>query len=62
MVWCIGISDIYITRMQVRSLAQHSWLKDPALLQLQHKLQLWLTSDPWPASTICHRVARKEKI
>ena len=35
------------TRMQVQSLAQHSGLKDPVLLQLQHTLQLQLRSDPW---------------
>ena len=28
--------------MQVRSAAQHSELKDPALLQLQCRPQLWL--------------------
>ena len=24
------------------------WVKDPALLQLQHRSQLQLKSDPWP--------------
>ena len=31
------------------------WVKDPALLQLQLRSQLWLGSDP------CHGVAKKEK-
>ena len=30
------------TRVQIRSLAWHSGLKDLGLLQLQHRLQLWL--------------------
>ena len=39
------------------------WVKDLALLQLQHRSQLWplwLGSDPWPGNSICHRVAKKE--
>ena len=35
-------------RMQVRPPAQHSGLKDLALPQLWHRLQLQLRSDPWP--------------
>ena len=34
------------------------WLKDPALLQLQLRSQLWLESDSSPGSSICHRVAK----
>ena len=34
--------------VQVQFLAQSSGLKGPALLQLEHKLQLWLTFSPWP--------------
>ena len=37
------------------------WVKDPALQQLQLKLQLWLRSDPWPGNCICHKVAKKVK-
>ena len=37
------------------------WVKDPALLQLRLWLQLWLGSDPWPGSSICRRLAKKEK-
>ena len=36
------------------SLAQ--WVKDPAVPQLQHRLQLWLRSDTWPRN-----LAKKEK-
>ena len=35
------------------------WVKDPAFLQLQHRLQLQLGSDPWPGSSICHGAAKK---
>lgn len=27
------------------------WVKDPVLPQLQHRLQLWLGSDPWPGNS-----------
>ena len=27
------------------------WVRDPALLQVQLRLQLWLRSDPWPRGT-----------
>ena len=37
------------------------WIKALALLQLWHRLQLWLGSDPWSRNSICYRVARKEK-
>ena len=40
------------TRTQVRSLDQHSGLKDPALPQLWHRSYLWLTSDPRPGDYI----------
>ena len=29
------------------------------LLQLWHRSQLWLSSDPWPGNSICHRGAKK---
>ena len=32
------------------------------LPQLWLRLQLWLGCDPWPGNSICHRVAKKEKI
>ena len=40
--------------------AQHSELKDPALLQLWHKSRLWLGSDPWPRNSTSCWAARKE--
>ena len=49
------------SRTQVQSLAQHHGLKDPALLQLWPRSQLWLRSDPWPGNSICHGVVIKEK-
>ena len=52
---------LWSTGTQVQSPAQHSGLKDPGLLQLQHRLQLQLGSDPWPGNSICCRVAKKER-
>ena len=37
------------------------WVKDPLLLQLCPRWQLWLRSDPWPGNSICHGVAKKKK-
>ena len=37
------------------------WVKDLVLLQLRHRSQLQLGSDPWPRNTTCHKVAKKEK-
>ena len=48
-------------RTQVRSLAGHSGLKDPEMLQLWCRSQLSLGSDPWPGNPIGRRAARKEK-
>ena len=39
-----------IASVQVRSLAWHSGLKDPALPQLWHKSQLQLRFNPWPGN------------
>ena len=47
--------------MQVRSLAWHSGLKDLVLLELRHRLQLWLGSDPWSGNSMYHGVAKNEK-
>ena len=47
--------------MQVRSLALHRGLKDPALPQLWHRLQLCLRNEPWPRNLICFGVAKKKK-
>ena len=37
------------------------WVKDPALPQLQHRLQLQLGADPWSRNSMCCSVAKKEK-
>ena len=29
--------------------------------QLQYRLQVWLRSDPWPGSSVCHRMVKKKK-
>ena len=44
---------------KVQALARHSGLKDPAWLQLWHRSQLRLGSDPWPRNSICHGAAPK---
>ena len=36
-------------------LARHSGLRIWHCLKLQHRLQLWLRSDPWPGNSICCR-------
>ena len=41
------------TRIQVWSLARHSGLRGPTLLQLRHGLQLQLGSDPCPGNSMC---------
>lgn len=48
-------------RTWVPHLAWPSGLKDPALLQLWHRLQVWFRSDPWPKKSMCHRAAQKGK-
>ena len=48
-------------RMQVRSLAWHSGLKDLVLPQLWSKSELQWASDPWPGNSICCEVAKKKK-
>ena len=41
--------------------SRHSELKDLVLPQLWHRSKLPLRSDLWSGSSICHRVAKKEK-
>ena len=38
----------FAAKVQIRSPVWHSGLKDPALLQLWRRSQLWLTFNPWP--------------
>lgn len=35
------------------------WVKDLALLQLQHRSQPWFRSDPWPGNYMCCGVAKR---
>ena len=44
--------------MWVRSPAQ--WVRNLALPQLRLRSWLWLRSDPWPGSSMCHRVAKND--
>ena len=44
---------------KVQYLAQHSGLKDQALLQVWHRSQQQLGSSPWPRNSICHWAAKK---
>ena len=37
------------------------WVKDLPVPQLQHRLQLWLKSDPRPGNSTCCRATKKEK-
>ena len=51
-----------VVELWVRSPARHSGLKDPALLQLWCRLQLWFRFSPWPWElTYVVDVAIKEK-
>jgi len=37
------------------------WVKDPAMLQLQHRSQLWFGFDPWPRNFHTLQVQPKKK-
>ena len=45
----------------VQSLAQCSGLKDPVLLWLQYRLQLYLGFSPWPGNFTCPGADKKKK-
>ena len=49
--------------MRGRSAAWRSGLKDPALLQLRHRSQLWLRFNPWPGNvhTLWVQTFKKQK-
>ena len=51
-----------IARLGVPIVAQ--WVKDPALLQLWHRSQLWLGFNPWPGNLHMSQVwlLKKKKI
>ena len=55
MAQCLGSWDVRL----IPGPAQ--WVKDPALLQLQLRLQLWLGSDLWPGNSIGLGKAEKKK-
>ena len=54
MIWLVSIV------LLVWSLAGQ-WVKDPALLQLWHRLQMWFRFDPGPGTSICHGYCQKRK-
>ena len=41
--------------------APAQWVKDLALPQLKHRLQLWLRFDAWPENSTCLRTAKGQK-
>ena len=49
------------TGTKVRSPAQHSWVKDLALPQLQLGWQLWFGFEPWPRNSMCCGGGQKRK-
>ena len=51
--------SLYSARTQVPSQAWHSGLKELALPQPRHRLQLRLGSDPWPGKSIHCEAAKK---
>ena len=60
LLWHRGIGGVSAAP-EVPSLAWHSELKDPSLLQLRHRLQPWLRSDPSPGTSMCHEAVKKKK-
>ena len=62
LLWCNRIRGVSAAPgCRFDPLAWHSGVKDPAVRQLQCRLQMWLRSDPWPRNSICYRVAKKKK-
>ena len=62
LLWCNRIHGVSAAPgCRFDPLAWHSGVKDPAVRQLQCRLQMWLRSDPWPRNSICYRVAKKKK-
>ena len=60
---CCGVTGSVASlkcQAQVPSPAWPRGLKDPELPNLQHRLQPWLGSDPWPGNSICCGVVRKK--
>ena len=49
------------TETRVQFPGQAQWVKDLALSMLWLGLRLWLVSDLWPGSAICHGVAKSKQ-
>ena len=60
-LWRNGISRSMQSQDEGSIPGPRSELKDLALLQLQHRLQLRLRSDPWCRNSIHCQVAKEEK-
>ena len=57
-----GRSSRQLQRVRVQCLARCNWLKDPALLQLEHRSQLQLGFDPWPRNFLMPWAQQQNKI
>ena len=52
---------LWSSEKEVRFPSPAQWVKDPALLQLQHWSQLWLRCEPWPGNSICRGAANERE-
>ena len=59
-MWHHGIGNILGALGRRFSLQPTQWVKDPALLQLQPRWQVWLGSDSSPGNSMCHGAVKKE--
>ena len=61
--WVKNLTEVaqVAVEAQIQSLVQYSGLKDPALPQLWHGLQLQLRFCPRPRNFICHGYDHKKK-
>ena len=57
LLWYMGISSISGV-LGCFDPQPGTMAKDPTLLQLWHRLQLWLRCDPWPRNSICYAVGK----
>ena len=60
LLWCKGIGSVLGVLGCGFDSGPAQWIKD-LMLQLWFSSWLWLGSDPWPRSFICHGVAKKKK-
>lgn len=56
-----GMSAVAGCRFNLCCPAWHSGLKNLALLQVQHRLKMWLGADPWLGNSKCRGSAKKKK-